>query len=59
MNVIDFTIVRIIGEPYQKIDEEYCCWAIDVVTECYGQYTTVTCMEITKTGINKYKVGYT
>ena len=59
MNLVDITIIEIISEPRQLIDDEFCCWEVVVKTDCYGSIRTETFRAISKSIIDMYCVGYT
>jgi hypothetical protein len=58
MNLVDAEIVEIVKPPYQKIDGDICCWAIDVKYNCWGSIRTETFTSISKKSLERYKVGY-
>lgn len=59
MNLIDVSIVEILEEPKQIVTDELCCWEVKVKTSCYGSNKEKVFRSISKSGIDKYKVGYT
>ena len=55
MNLVDATIIKVIGSPYSK----YGKWFVDVKVEAYGAESLTSEMFSTKVLADKLKVGDT
>ena len=42
MNTIDYTVVKIIKEPYQVIDKENCHWEMVIEVDSWGGHEEKT-----------------
>lgn len=59
MNLLDCVITKIISGPYQKINDEVCCWEIEVEYNCYGVLSKTFFQSTHRSIIEDYKPGYT
>lgn len=58
MNRLEVTVVSVLKEPWQEVNEEECCWKVVVQTECYGSTKIKTFEATSKKAISRYVIGY-
>jgi len=58
MNLLDVTVSKLLDEPKHVIDEEYCCWAVTIVSDCCGTEKREIVRKCSRTEIDRIKPGY-